>query len=367
MVLHSLVQMSDRQASRWSAGDLYPWISAHGPISCPTHSPVAGILWRPWLLQIPLPCDEPHRSEAIKKQSTLTGQATAGTTRGATPITCPDDGRFHVLVVQHMTRRSDAEDDECGVGIMRRPSRLERPLPDAQSDREEFLRGLARPSRECRGGQALTSRYDSVPFAGSATQEMLPVSPVDCHRDAAEELSTSSVGTAWDLIDVPRAVGPANPTRNMHLFKERGVGVTVCEVCSKWFIGEPQPFKFRFCSRCGAAPSYHHGRCCPLRQDRDRESGGSSAARRGRAAMASMAGHSVVSAGGGQTDGITASETSPRLLWSGERFKQCEHLRTVGGANQFASWTKCKDCGVRLSTTRKPDSSRLPVAQKDVC
>ena len=67
-----------------------------------------------------------------------------------------------------------------------------------------------------------------------------------------------------------------------------------------------------------------------------------------------MLGPEAVSSGGRPTDGPAASGTGRPSSENGEQFKQCMHRRTVGGANQFASWTKCRGCGVRLSTAHKP-------------
>ena len=36
-----------------------------------------------------------------------------------------------------------------------------------------------------------------------------------------------------------------------------------CEYCGWWH--PRSPFPFPRCNLCGAAPSYHHGRCCPRR------------------------------------------------------------------------------------------------------
>ena len=33
-----------------------------------------------------------------------------------------------------------------------------------------------------------------------------------------------------------------------------------CEYCGRWY--PPSPFPFPNCRFCGAAPAYHHGRCC---------------------------------------------------------------------------------------------------------
>ena len=37
-----------------------------------------------------------------------------------------------------------------------------------------------------------------------------------------------------------------------------------CEYCTDW--ANPQIFPYKSCSGCGASPSYHHGRCCPLKK-----------------------------------------------------------------------------------------------------
>ena len=36
-----------------------------------------------------------------------------------------------------------------------------------------------------------------------------------------------------------------------------------CEYCGRWCA--PEPFPFPSCRYCGARPSYHHGRCCPMK------------------------------------------------------------------------------------------------------
>ena len=67
---------------------------------------------------------------------------------------------------------------------------------------------------------------------------------------------------------------------------------------------------------------------------------------------------------GGQTDSTSAEETGRPSREGGNCPAPCMHRRTVGGANQFASWTKCRDCGVRLSTTLKPPlGDRRPAAR----
>ena len=37
-----------------------------------------------------------------------------------------------------------------------------------------------------------------------------------------------------------------------------------CEYCTDRV--NPQTFPYKNCSGCGASPSYHHGRCCPMKQ-----------------------------------------------------------------------------------------------------
>ena len=42
-----------------------------------------------------------------------------------------------------------------------------------------------------------------------------------------------------------------------------------CEYCTDAI--NPQTFPYKNCSGCGASPSYHHGRCCPLKKLQKRQ------------------------------------------------------------------------------------------------
>ena len=42
-----------------------------------------------------------------------------------------------------------------------------------------------------------------------------------------------------------------------------------CEFCDECALGEEFPFEH--CRSCGDRPSWHHGRCCPEKQERDRQ------------------------------------------------------------------------------------------------
>ena len=327
-------------------------IDTREPVLFPEDSFLAGVLWRPWALRGPLPRNEPARSLAIRTRDQSNDDVLDFCIAGVRD----SYGKFHYFSGGYYAKVKSGSGDHCSAGVLWRPKCLDRNFPVEQPARDNIIRGLGRRLRARSRFRRIVLPMGNHHAPGIGV--VCPDASMARRRASSPAPSASSSGTPWELvggpqIDLPSAAGPANPSRGMRLLMEGAAEPTVCEICSEWFLGEPQPFKFPYCSGCGAAPSYHHGRCCPLRQNQDRGSGGSSAARRGRAAMASMP-EGAASGAGGQTDSTSADGTSRPPGKGGNRPAPCMHRRTVGGANQFASWTKCRDCGVRLSTALKP-------------
>ena len=137
-----------------------------------------------------------------------------------------------------------------------------------------------------RAAQALNERVDA---ARRRERELRarPPSPTP---------SVQSSSTEWEVIEMqgptssppppapPPQARPVNPSPSMRRLMRENVR-TSCEVCHEYFFGEPEPFVFEFCSFCGVRPSYHHGRCCPARQDRSGGAPGRRIRQRGRAAL----------------------------------------------------------------------------------